>query len=170
VFFASVSYACFECFSYFVRIMQVFHMNISKVDLVLQLVFHMHVSCVLDVVLCVSAVFRRMLQVMHLVLHLCIRFFEASPSPWCLLFLPALAEHPPPPPPLLDVGVATYYSHLLQLLDACMCVRSGGARAGTPHVQSGMSGGAAPCRRAWDAGPWGEIECRRGRPGASTTA
>jgi hypothetical protein len=59
VFFASVSYACFECFSYFVCILQVFHLDVSKVDRMLQPVFQMHISCV-------SSVFRRMLQVLHL--------------------------------------------------------------------------------------------------------
>jgi hypothetical protein len=81
----------------------------------LQLVFQMHVSCV-------SSAFRRMLQVLHLdvskvdqILHLSLHFYAASPSPWCLL-LPVLAGHPPPPPPLLDAGVATSCSHLLQVL------------------------------------------------------
>jgi hypothetical protein len=48
VFFASVLYACFECLKCFVRMLQVFHLDISKVDIVLQLVFHMHISCVLS--------------------------------------------------------------------------------------------------------------------------
>jgi hypothetical protein len=56
VFFASVLYACFKCFSCFIRMLQVFHFDVSKVDLVLQLVFQMHVSCVLSA-------FKRMLQV-----------------------------------------------------------------------------------------------------------
>jgi hypothetical protein len=38
--------------------LQVFHLDVSKVDLVLQLVFQMHVSCV-------SSAFRRMLQVLY---------------------------------------------------------------------------------------------------------
>jgi hypothetical protein len=72
---------------------------------VLQLVFQMHVSCV-------SSAFLRTLQVLHpddskvdCVLHLCLHFSTASPSPRCLL-LPLLAGHPPPPPSLLDAGVA----------------------------------------------------------------
>jgi hypothetical protein len=62
-----------------------------------------------------------MLQVLHpnvskvdRVLHLCLRFSNASPSPRCLFLLPALARHLSPPPPLLDADVATYCSHLLQ--------------------------------------------------------
>ena len=58
VFFVSVLYACFECSSCFVCMLQVFHLNVSIVDLVLQLVFQMHVSCV-------SFALRRMLQVLH---------------------------------------------------------------------------------------------------------
>ena len=62
-----------------VRMLQVFHLDVSKVDLVLQLVFQIHVSCV-------SSAFKCMLQVGHLdaskvdqVLHLCLRFSAASP-------------------------------------------------------------------------------------------
>jgi hypothetical protein len=54
VFFTSVSYTCFEYFSCFVCMLQVFHLDVLKVDLVLQLVFQTHV-------LCVSSTFRRML-------------------------------------------------------------------------------------------------------------
>ena len=81
--------------------LQVFHMDVLKVDLVLQLVFQMHVSCV-------SSVFRRMLQVLHL---------DVSKIDWVLhlpsFLLPRLsvsssfqhrAGHPPPPRPLLDAG------------------------------------------------------------------
>jgi hypothetical protein len=67
--------------------LQVFHLDISKVDLVLQLVFYMHISCV-------SSAFKRMLQVFHShvskvdrVLHLCSYFSAASASPRCLLLL-----------------------------------------------------------------------------------
>jgi hypothetical protein len=42
VFFTSVSNACFECFSCFVRMLQVFYLDVIKPDLVLQLVFQMH--------------------------------------------------------------------------------------------------------------------------------
>jgi hypothetical protein len=110
----------------FVRMLQVFHLDVSKVDLMLQLVFQMHVSCVLSA-------FRHMLQVLHpnvskvdRVLHLCPRFFAASPSPLCLLLLllPAPAGHRPSPHPFMDASVATCYSHLLQLLATCMRVRS----------------------------------------------
>jgi hypothetical protein len=48
----------FGCFSCFVRMLQVFYLDVSKVDLVLPLVFQMHVSCA-------SSAFRRMLQVLH---------------------------------------------------------------------------------------------------------
>jgi hypothetical protein len=79
--------------------LQLFHLDVSKVDLVLQQVSQMHV-------LYVSSVFRRMLQVLHpdvlkvdRVLHLCPRFSAASPSPRCLLLLlPVSAGHPPPLP------------------------------------------------------------------------
>jgi hypothetical protein len=114
VFFSSVSHICFECFSCFTLMLQVFYLDISKIDLVLQLVFQMHVSCV-------SSVFKCMLQVLHSdvlkvdrVLHLCLRFSTASPSPQCLLFLA------PSPPPLFWC----WHSHLLQLLAACMRVGS----------------------------------------------
>jgi hypothetical protein len=46
VFFASVSYACFECFNCFVRMLQMFRLDVLKVDMVLQLMFQIHVSCV----------------------------------------------------------------------------------------------------------------------------
>jgi hypothetical protein len=90
----------------------VFHLDVSKVDMVLQLVFHIHVSCV-------SSAFRRMLQVLHpdilkidRVLHLYLRFFAASPSSWyLLLLLPAVA----PPLPLLDADVTT------PVLTCCRC-------------------------------------------------
>jgi hypothetical protein len=65
--------------------LQVFYLDISKIDLVLQLVFQMYVSCVLSA-------FRCMLQVLHLdvskvdlVLHLCIHFSATSPPPRCLI-------------------------------------------------------------------------------------
>jgi hypothetical protein len=58
VFFANISYACFECFSCFVRMLQVFNLDVSKVDLVLLLLFQMHI-------LCVSSAFKHMLQVLH---------------------------------------------------------------------------------------------------------
>ena len=45
----------FQLFSYIYW----FHLDVSKVDLMLQQVFHMHVSSI-------SSVFRRMLQVLHL--------------------------------------------------------------------------------------------------------
>jgi hypothetical protein len=100
--------------------LQVFYLDVSKIDLVLQLVFQMHVSYV-------SSAFRHMLQVLHLdvskvdrVLHLCLRFSAASLLPRYLLLLPAPAGHALPPPPLLDAGVATCCSHMLQLLTACM--------------------------------------------------
>jgi hypothetical protein len=117
VFFVNVSYACFKCFSCFVRMLQMYHLDVSKVDLVLYLVFQMHVSCV-------SSAFRHMLQVLHpnvskvdRVLHLYLRFSTASPSPRCLfLLLPTSTGHPPPPPPLLDAGVATCCSHILQFV------------------------------------------------------
>jgi hypothetical protein len=77
MFFPSVSYGCFECFNCFIRMLQVFHLDVLKVDLVLQLVFQMHISCV-------SSVFRRMVQVLHpdvskvdRVLHLYLRFSVA---------------------------------------------------------------------------------------------
>jgi hypothetical protein len=57
--------------------LQVFHLDVLKVDLVLQLVFQMHISCV-------SSAFRRMVQVLHpdvskvdRVLHLYLRFSVA---------------------------------------------------------------------------------------------
>jgi hypothetical protein len=139
VFFASVSYACFECFSCFVRMLQVFHLEVSEVDLVLWLVFQMHVSCI-------SSAFKHTLQVLHpniskvdRVLHLCLHFSAASPSSRCLLLLPALVGHPHPLPPLLDAGVATCCSHMLQLLDACMRVRSeGGRERGLPTCSRAM--------------------------------
>jgi hypothetical protein len=59
----------------------VFNLDVSKVDLVLQLVFQMQISCV-------SSAFRRTLQVLHpnvlkadQVLHLYPHFSAASPSP-----------------------------------------------------------------------------------------
>ena len=87
--------------------LQVFHLDVSKVYLVLQPVFQMHISCV-------SSAFRRMLQVLHpdvlkvdWVLHLYLRFFAASPSHRCLLLLLALAGHPPSP------SYGCWRSHLL---------------------------------------------------------
>jgi hypothetical protein len=45
------------------------------------------------------------------------------------------ASAAPSPGPLIDAGLATYCSHLLQLLTACMHVtKVEEARAGTPHV------------------------------------
>jgi hypothetical protein len=48
---------------------------------------------------------KHMLQVLHpdvlkveRVLHLCLRLFAFSPSPWCLLLLPVAARHMPPLP------------------------------------------------------------------------
>jgi hypothetical protein len=35
-----------KCFNCFVRMLQMFHLDVSKVDQVLQLIFQMHVSCV----------------------------------------------------------------------------------------------------------------------------
>jgi hypothetical protein len=80
-FFASVSYVCFECFNYFILMLLVFHLDVSKIDLMLQLVFQIHVSCV-------SFDFRHMLQVLHpdilkvdRVFHICLHVFAASLSP-----------------------------------------------------------------------------------------
>jgi hypothetical protein len=73
----------------------VFHLDVSKVDLVLQQVFYMHVSSV-------SSAFRRMLQVLHLdvskvdwMLHLSPRFFAALH--WCLFLDAGWASTAPPP-------------------------------------------------------------------------
>jgi hypothetical protein len=81
VFFASVLYACFECLKCFVRMLQVFHLDVSKVDIVLQLVFQMHVSCVLSA-------FRRMLQVLDL---------DVSKIDRVLCYLTFALVFPPPP-------------------------------------------------------------------------
>lgn len=48
------------------------------------------------------------------VFHLCIRFSIGSPSPRCLFFLLVVAGHLLRPLPLLDAGIATHCSHLLQ--------------------------------------------------------
>jgi hypothetical protein len=94
------------------------------------------------------------------VLHLYPCFSTASPSPRCLLLLPAPARHPPLPSPLLDVGVATCCSHLLQLLATCMRLRSRwGCRLPTCSR-------AARAPRIGGRGMqvlWGETECRHGR-------
>ena len=150
--------------------LQVFHLDISKVDLVLQLLFHMHV-------LCVSSTFRCMLQVLHSdvskidrVLHLYLRFSAASPSPRCLL-LPTLARHPPSSPPLLDAGVATCCSHLLQLLAGRVHARE--KRRGHERGLSTCSRAVrASRRRARDTDAQRETKCRCGHTteclGAST--
>jgi hypothetical protein len=71
----------FECLSYFIRMLQVFNLDVSEVDLVLQLMFQKHVS----------SAFRLMLQVLHpdvskvdRVLHICLHFSTVSYSPRCL--------------------------------------------------------------------------------------
>jgi hypothetical protein len=144
----SVLYTCFEFFSCFVRMLQVFHMNVSKVDLVLQLVFQMHVSCV-------SSAFRRILQVLYL---------NVSKVD----MLPHLCLGAPPPP--LGAGRA-YAAPSLSFwmlaqppaaLATCMRVRSGG---GASRDSSCAIGRCEP--RVGERGlqvRGGETECRRGRP------
>jgi hypothetical protein len=152
---AHVARICFKCFKIFIRMLQVFHLDVVKVDLVLQLVFHMHVSYV-------SSAFRRVLQLLHPdvlkvdpMLHLCLYFFAASHSPQCLLLLfSPSAGHPPPPPPLLDAGVATCCSHLLQLLATGIRVRSGGSVSRNSPRAVGRHGPCVGRRR---------MQVRRGR-------
>jgi hypothetical protein len=71
-------------------------------------------------------------------LHLCLRFSAASPSPRCLFLLPAPARHSPPLPPLLDAGIATCYSFVghVRARDKWR-----GHERGLP---SGVSSGAGP--------------------------
>jgi hypothetical protein len=68
--------------------LQVFRLNVSKVDVVLQLVFYMHVSCVLSA-------FRRMSQVLHPDV-LKVDQSVASLS-WLLCCLIFASVFPPPP-------------------------------------------------------------------------
>jgi hypothetical protein len=140
--------------------LQVFHLEVSKVDLVLWLVFQMHASCI-------SSAFKHTLQVLHpnvskvdRVLYLCLHFSAASPSPRCLLLLSAPAGHPPPPPPLPDAGVATCCSHMLQLLAACMRVRSeGGRERGLPMSGCRYAGGTeCGCVGIWT---WASVRTSR---------
>ena len=84
--------------------LQVFLLDVSKVDLMLQQVFHMHVSSI-------SSVFRRMLQVLHLdvsnvdrVLHLPPHFSAASHR--CLFLLRRRLGIRRPLPLFLDAGDA----------------------------------------------------------------
>ena len=58
VFFTSVSLVCFECFSCFILMLQVFHLDVSKVYGVVDSVFQMHISFVLST-------FRHMLQTLY---------------------------------------------------------------------------------------------------------
>jgi len=81
VFFVSVLLACFKCFSCFVLILQMFHLDISKVYGVADSVFQMHISYV-------SSTFRCMLHILYpdiskvdRVLHPCLCFSASSPSP-----------------------------------------------------------------------------------------
>ena len=120
----------------------------------------MHVSSV-------SSAFRCMLQVLHpnilkidRVLHLCLHFSTASPSPRCLLLLVLPAGHLPPPSPLLDADIANCCSHLLQLMAACMRVRSGGGASGDSLRAVGRYG---PC-----IGGRG-MQARRGRRSAGAS-
>jgi hypothetical protein len=91
--FTSVSDVCSKCFRTYIA--SVFNIYVSKVDLVLQQVFHMHVSSV-------SSAFKHMLQVLYLDVFKS-RSNVASRSSlfYCLASVspppPAPAGHPPPP-------------------------------------------------------------------------
>jgi hypothetical protein len=112
--------------SCFVRMLQVFYLDVSKVDLVLQLmcsdVSFMCFICFQTYV--ASVVFK------------CFKSRSGVASLSSLFYYPTFASVSPPPlsaswasaasSPLLDAGAATCCSHLLQLLAACIRVRSGG--------------------------------------------
>jgi len=80
----------------FVRMLPAFHLDVSKVDLVLQQAFHMHISNV-------SSIFIRILQVLHLNVSKVDRMFTSpsslSTSHRCLFLLQCqLGIHRPLPP------------------------------------------------------------------------
>jgi hypothetical protein len=133
---------------YFIRMFRVFQQLRTYVAIVSSWCFKSRYDVAASVLMhvsCVSSTFRHMLQVLHLhvskvdrVLHLSLRFFATSPSPRCLLLLlSALARHLPPPPSLLDAD------HVY-------------AR----EKRRGRERGLPTCRRAYDAGTWGETEYR----------
>ena len=67
--------------------LQVFYLDVLKIDLVLQLMFHMHISCV-------SSTFRRMLQVLHPDISKVDRVLHLSSSPSAASSLTASGGHP----------------------------------------------------------------------------
>jgi hypothetical protein len=88
--FTSVSEVCSKCFRTYVA--NVFNLDVSKVDLMLQQVFHMHVSSV-------SSAFKRMLQVLHLDVFKNRSSVASRSSLFCCLASASVS-----PPPLAPTG------------------------------------------------------------------
>ena len=94
-----------------IRMLQVFHLDVLKVDLMLQQVFHMYVSCLQTYLASVaSGCFKSRSSVAS-------ASSLSAASPLCLLLLPAPTGHPPPLLPLLDAsdGLQAWASRRLSI-------------------------------------------------------